>query len=180
MKNFNYDDSKFLEELFDGYEAEINEECLYEIRLHGNFRNVDGCSFNVDFQKELFNVLPKNIVTMGYRCRGCGTWLSNGPKSICNMCDENFGHDLASLDNDPNDKDAQEWVEYYSSRYNKELFLAFTTDSPVNLENIKDKFMSGKYINELYIWKATPDDDNIQCQSPARIYDDMYMIKECY
>lgn len=149
---------------------------MYEIILKGDFSKVEGC-FNPEFEIELFKILPKDIVTMGYRCRGCGTWLSPTPTTLCTMCLENYGKDEKDLENDPKDYSASGWIEYYSSKYKKELFIAFTTENTVDLESIKNDFKPGKYINDISVYHADADDDNIQCQRYTVIYNNsMYIL----
>ena len=172
-----YDFNK--KELFKNVEErEINEELMYEIILEGDFSEVEN-RFNPEFEMELFKLLPKDIVTMGYRCRGCGTWLSSSPTSLCTMCLDNYGHDERELEKNPEDYDAEGWIEYYSSKHEKELFLAFTTENPIDLKSIKGNFKSGKYIKDICIYKADVDDDNWQCQCYAVIYNDsMYVLSD--
>lgn len=172
------------EELFKGFDEawkRMSEENIYSIMLFGNFKKVDFCEFNEKFQKELFKILPKDVLTMGYICSGCGTWLSSTtPTSLCTNCNSNYGHDLNVLEENPDDLDVESWVKYYSDRYQKLLRLVFTTESPLDLEAIKTSFepnKRGRYIKDISIFKGT-NGCELEGQCNVAKYKNMYILQE--
>lgn len=171
---------KIKEELFKDFKPnyEINEDTpIYIAKLCGDFKDVVNRDINIDFQKELYKILPKDVITLGYMCRGCGTWMDTTPSSLCHMCDENYGHDLKAFEEDNEDEEAKEWVEYYSSRHGKELFILFRTKSEADLESIRNNFTPLKYTKNIQIQR---DYGEFETDGQAYVipYKDMYLVDE--
>ena len=169
------------ERLFKDFESnhKIDKDApIYIMKLYGNFKDVVNTKeFNVEFQKELYRILPKNVLTLGYICRGCGTWMGAYPESLCTMCYENYGNDLYAFEEDNEDETAKEWVEYYSSRDGKELFILFRTKSEIDLDLIRNSFKPLKYTNKMQIQRDYGDFET-EGQAYVIPYKDMYLVEE--
>lgn len=146
-----------------------NEDCVYEMELEGNFKNLGYNADNTGLKKELFKILPDNTLTLGYMCTCCGTWMNYEIESLCSLCIDNYEQDLERI------KKGQEsisgmrlvdWIDYYKERENNHLHIAFTSESLVDLEMIMSNFIPGEYIKSISIDKVQPDDNNIECQYP--------------
>ena len=178
-------DKEFRKKLFEGFEESwkrMNAECAYELTLIGDFSSVKdehdylSSTINVGYSKELYKLLPKNVLTMGYSCRGCGQTMGIDPKSLCNACNENYGKDYWALEDDPDNTELKEWVEYYSKRDEKEYYIVFTTESKIDLDEMRKNFEPGEYIkdmvvNEEYNCRDFDNQDNVVA------YNDMYVFQ---
>ncbi len=158
-----------LKDLFNGMddvEERINQNSLYDMELEGNFSKLNDSKINEDFAIELFNILPKNILTMGYKCTTCETWICD-IKSLCNTCMHNF------LENEVLE-------DYHSKIVNHKLLLSFSTEDSIDLENIKLNFLEGEYIKSISINKVDIDDDTFACQHNVIIYNDIKYVVDSF
>ena len=171
----------FRNKLFEGFEESwkrMNTECIYELTLIGDFSSIEddynyfSSTINIEYSKELYNLLPKNILTMGYLCTGCGQTMGINPKSLCHACSDNYGNDYWILDKNPNNEEAKGWVEYYSKRDQKEDYIVFSTESKIDLDEMRKNFKPGKYIKKIIVNKESNCGD-LDNQDNVIAYNDM-------
>lgn len=148
-----------------------NEECLYELELEGNFKDLGYNCDNSGYEKELLKILPENTLTLGYMCTCCDTWMSSNIQSLCTICSDSYEANLEKI------KKGQEnslgirvldWIDYYEYKENNKLYIAFTTESLIDIEKIRNEFIVGDYIKSISINKVMANDNNIECQSPFK------------
>lgn len=152
---------------YENNDFQVNEDCLYEMNLSGNFESIE---FNMaNFKNELYKILPNNTITLGFMCTVCGTWMDNIPTSLCSMCNDNAEEDLERI------KKGQEnylgmklldWVEHYEYKKKHELDVAFSTTSKIDIESILKNFKAGNYVKSINIYHVKASNDNTECQYP--------------
>lgn len=175
MKSFELNKNELFKD-FKHVLERVNTEFMYEIKLIGEFSKINNSS--TDFQKELFKLLPKDILTIGYKCSVCD-YGTDDLKSICNTCLDNYKNDEECLKAEPNNIHLQRWVKYYEEINNKQLLLSFTTKSAIDFELIKSELQNEDFIfiEEASIRQVTPGLGDVECQCNAIIYDDMYILE---
>lgn len=132
----------------------FNKENVYKIELEGHFKKLySDLNSNDKFEKELFKVLPKDIIAMTYTCTCCGRWVGSQPYAICDMCAEHYENDLESLE-DESTVETIQMIDYYENMINEKLNLNFITKTPVDIEQILKEFEAGEYIKNISISKV--------------------------
>lgn len=162
---------------FKEVDERVNINNIYIASLEGDFKDINALKFNPEFQNELFKVLSKDVLTLGYLCNCCNAYMSGYPNSLCTLCDEYYLEQMGikkakGLCNKGLNK-------YYLFQMEHKLTIAFTTQSELDIECIINTFKPMKYIKNICITK-TDDESVLEGNENVAIYNEMVIVDKCY
>lgn len=162
---------------FKEVDKRVNLNNIYIASLEGDFKDIDSLKFNTEFQHELFKVLSKDVLTLGYLCNCCNVYMSGYPNSLCTSCNEYYLEQMET-------KKAKGLCskglnKYYLFQMEGRLTIAFTTQSELDIEYITNTFKPMKYIKNICITKSD-DESVLEGNENVAIYNEMVIVDKCY
>lgn len=156
---------------------------MYEIEIKVDLEKLDNSLATSEFNKELFKILPKDVLRMSYVCSCCKNWMGSQIDSLCDLCIENYEDDLRLIEEGFATSENAEMAEYYKEKMDKDLTLHIKTKSAIDTQNLLDKFESGKYIKSIsyisqlekeHIHPSTLEEDEVKISNDTYVF-----LKHC-
>lgn len=124
---------------------------MYEIEIKVDLEKLDNSLATSEFNKELFKILPKDVLRMSYVCSCCKNWMGSQIDSLCDLCIENYEDDLRLIEEGFATSTNIIMAESYKEKDNKVVTIWIETKSIVDTKDMLDRFKSGKYIKSISI-----------------------------
>lgn len=152
---------------------------IYRIDMKVDLKNLNHSTV-LEFNKELFKALPKDVIRISYICSSCGNWMGSEIDSLCDLCLENYDNDLKSIKEGCASYEHRLMVEHYKEKLDKSLCVYIETKLSLDEESALNNFKSGKYIKSMGILKIDEDEvsDLFLEHGEVKISEDMYIFLE--